>query len=180
MQIELDEIGEEGLQRSYTEDAAYFEGLAELAAADGYRIVAPVAVEIQALKVGALVEVRGEVRTILAASCSRCLAEARVPLDGSFELTFQRHATVPPAGAEELELSAEELGLVEFEGEAIDLRASIQEQLLLALPAQPLCSPGCRGLCPHCGTDLNSGSCSCAETPFDSRFAALKKLKFDR
>ena len=43
-----------------------------------------------------------------------------------------------------------------------------------------LCREDCRGLCPHCGKDLNEGLCGCRsaepEDPVDARLAALKQL----
>jgi uncharacterized protein len=46
----------------------------------------------------------------------------------------------------------------------------------LAVPEYSLCNEGCRGICPRCGTDLNTGSCSC-EPESDPRWAGLDKLK---
>jgi uncharacterized protein len=47
---------------------------------------------------------------------------------------------------------------------------------VLAVPFAPLCAETCKGLCPQCGIDLNTGTCSC-EAPVDPRLAALKGLK---
>ena len=66
-----------------------------------------------------------------------------------------------------------------FQGEEIDFREAVQEQVKLALPMQPLCSETCSGLCPGCGADLNQGDCSCAKGPRDPRFAVLERLKKD-
>jgi uncharacterized protein len=41
---------------------------------------------------------------------------------------------------------------------------------------KPLCQEACRGLCPECGTNLNSGACSCTSTWEDPRLAPLKAL----
>ena len=41
----------------------------------------------------------------------------------------------------------------------IDLGQLMQEQFYLAVPMKPLCREDCRGLCPVCGTNLNTGSC---------------------
>jgi uncharacterized protein len=47
---------------------------------------------------------------------------------------------------------------------------------VLAVPFAPLCREDCKGLCPQCGIDRNTGTCSC-EPPIDPRLAALKGLK---
>jgi uncharacterized protein len=42
---------------------------------------------------------------------------------------------------------------------------------------KPLCRVDCKGLCAVCGTNLNTGSCSCKPDWEDPRLAVLKKLK---
>jgi uncharacterized protein len=41
---------------------------------------------------------------------------------------------------------------------------------------RPLCKPDCKGLCPHCGIDLNVEQCNCADADVDERMAALRAL----
>lgn len=63
-----------------------------------------------------------------------------------------------------------------LEGDLLDLEPLARDAVLLELPLAPVCRPGCRGLCPQCGADLNSGPCACAE-PVDPRWAALDALR---
>lgn len=49
--------------------------------------------------------------------------------------------------------------------ESVDLTADVREDILLALPSFPLCRDSCKGLCPHCGKNLNEGPCECKEQP---------------
>jgi uncharacterized protein len=58
----------------------------------------------------------------------------------------------------------------------LDLRPALREEWLLAAPSYALCREECKGLCPRCGTDLNAGSCQCAEQGADPRWDALRKL----
>ena len=60
--------------------------------------------------------------------------------------------------------------------ERIDLEPVFREQFVLAVPYAPLCTEDCKGLCPQCGIDRNTASCSC-EPPIDPRLAPLKGLK---
>jgi uncharacterized protein len=55
------------------------------------------------------------------------------------------------------------------------LRPLVRDALLLELPLAPLCREDCRGLCAHCGADLNDGPCDCAP-PRDPRWDALDVL----
>ena len=41
-----------------------------------------------------------------------------------------------------------------MEGDLIDLEPALRDQVVLALPFQPLCSDDCPGLCPECGARL--------------------------
>ncbi len=59
----------------------------------------------------------------------------------------------------------------------LDLSNAVREEVILALNPYVVCDPGCRGLCPRCGTNLNERSCGCAEEERDPRWEALRALK---
>ena len=52
----------------------------------------------------------------------------------------------------------------------------LREQLVLALPMRTLCIEECKGLCPQCGKNRNTGACKC-QPANDARWEALKGLK---
>lgn len=91
----------------------------------------------------------GEVRT----ACRRCLRDLLLPVSARVEVLFspdpdlQDDPSVYPL--------PEPLTHV-------DVRQAVREELALAVPAFPLCQEQCRGLCPHCGADLNPGPCGCS------------------
>jgi uncharacterized protein len=59
----------------------------------------------------------------------------------------------------------------------IDLMPYARSLIINSLEFKYLCKPDCKGLCPHCGHDLNQGPCGCAvDEPGDPRLAVLKKL----
>ena len=60
--------------------------------------------------------------------------------------------------------------------ETVDVTPDLREDILLALPAYPVCREDCRGLCPTCGRNLNDGSCSC-QPPGSLRWGSLDGLK---
>ena len=66
---------------------------------------------------------------------------------------------------------------VPFQGEEIDLRPAVEEQIVMAIPMKSLCREACRGICLQCGADLNQGDCECRQGPFDNEFAVLKDFK---
>jgi uncharacterized protein len=117
-------------------------------------------------------EVRGKVR----ARCGRCLES--FPLDVAQEFSFVLTPATRLTG--EIELAPGDLTQSFYEGSEIDLTPLMTEQILLALPTRPLCGEECRGLCPQCGSNRNSGQCACVVESGDPRWAALRNLKIDR
>ena len=53
-----------------------------------------------------------------------------------------------------------------------DLTESVREGIILVLPSYPICGEGCKGVCPHCGKNLNEGPCGCTADG-DSPWGAL-------
>jgi uncharacterized protein len=95
----------------------------------------------------------------------RCLedAGARVPVDA-------REVDQPGGG--------EETDSPYVEGDELDVEAWARDALVLALPAQIVCSEDCRGLCSVCGADLNAaGPEHDHPEPGDPRWVALDKLR---
>ena len=80
---------------------------------------------------------------------------------------------------QEQECSEDECDTLYLKEPIIDVEEILREQLYLAIPGKVVCNDDCRGLCPECGGSLNRDECSCAESPAESPFAILKKLKKD-
>ena len=74
------------------------------------------------------------------------------------------------------EKSAGESELIVPEDAQIDLQPLLREYALLEVPINPLCQPGCRGLCPICGQDLNVRDCGHRPHETESPFSELKDL----
>lgn len=182
MRLSVHEIKDAGLALEFIEPVASFPMLAELQERRECRFPEPLRVALRIQPAGGLFEVAGRIETCVEVPCSRCLKPAMETLDASFEMTYVRE--LPEIEGEEdeagREISAEEMGLVLLQGDEVDLREVVQEQVMLAMPFQPLCVSGCRGLCPQCGAELNEESCRCAPTNFNLKFAALKDLKIDK
>ena len=109
-------------------------------------------------------------------------APAPVPAAETREGAPPRHKKAPRHAHEDVELdgtevAADDLGLTEYSGDAIDLGQMMREQFYLALPMKPLCMPDCKGLCPICGKNRNRETCSCESTWVDPRFEVLRNLK---
>jgi uncharacterized protein len=113
--------------------------------------------------------VTGEIDVTIWLSCRRCLAKNAVDL--AVPLSFLMEPGLEP-GAED-----EGVFPLRPEGDAVDLTPIVREELLLAVPAFPVCREDCPGLCPRCGTDLNQAECECRLSEPDPRWDALRKLR---
>ncbi|NLB55997.1 MAG: DUF177 domain-containing protein [Lentisphaerae bacterium] len=59
----------------------------------------------------------------------------------------------------------------------IDLTEDIREEIILTLPFVSLCSSDCKGICSHCGTNLNKAKCKCQISETSNAWDVLDKLK---
>ena len=140
-----------------------------------YTVAAPVHLELDVHKDGEAYRVTGRVTTRLQLECGRCLEPYEIPVDSAFELRYIPHVE-PSAEGEEREVAEDDLTTAFYKEDSIDLGELMHEQFVLALPMKPLCSEGCKGLCPHCGTNLNKGICECKPVWTDPRLATLEGL----
>ena len=109
---------------------------------------------------------QAEFSASISAECVRCLKDFLLPLTISFT---ELYAFSPN--------STDESGLILPENGKIDLEPLIREEMLLAIPINPICQPDCMGLCPICGENLNEGSHTIhKEESNDPRLSILKKL----
>ena len=109
--------------------------------------------------------VRGDLRATGTAECDRCLAEFALGFDVPVELVVLRDA------GEETEDG--DTPVVHQRDGVLDLTETLREATVLAAPQVKVCREGCRGLCPHCGKDLNEGDCDCEDDDIDPRWEGL-------
>lgn len=130
--------------------------------------------------------VRGQLDGWVEVACSRCIGPVKLVVSEPIAVTFLPQADVAPHDDQDEELADEvepasfdedDMDVYSYVGEEVDLEPLLREQIILAVPFAPLCSEDCKGLCPVCGIDLNTGNCTCDRTPIDPRWAALKNLK---
>lgn len=110
----------------------------------------------------------GSLRTQVAGECRRCLAPVTAPVAAQIGALFSQEAGAP---------DDPDTYPLARDATVIDLRATVREELILALPQYVVCREECRGLCPRCGKDLNIGPCGCAPSASDSRWEQLAALR---
>jgi len=144
-------------------------------AGDAYGIVAPVTLQFEVHKDKDRFRLVGTAVTELELACSRCLEPFRLPVNTSFDLRY--HPASDMSQDEERKVEEDDLDTSFYRDDQIDLNELLREQFYLALPMKPLCGDDCRGLCPQCGTNRNTGACDCDTGWTDPRLALLQQLK---
>jgi uncharacterized protein len=137
---------------------------------------------------GETYHLRGQLTGQLALSCARCAEPFDLPVDVPVDLRFVpaaiekasvRSSSSTDDDDEGHQIAEDDPSIVVYDEPRIDLAQVAREQFYLAVPMKPLCRPDCQGLCPHCGTNRNSGTCTCENQWEDPRLAGLKSLLKD-
>lgn len=140
--------------------------------------------ELHLRKVDEVVVTSGDIQGQAHLLCSRCTIPFTLPIQTRFSALFckdpvmagvaddrggsrgshgkARHAHAEPSASSWTE-SGEDLDITYLSHDFIDLSDVLTEQLQLQMPFQPLCKEDCKGICAHCGADLNRGRCACAQ-----------------
>jgi len=121
------------------------------------------------------IRIAGSLHTKVEMACARCLEPVEVKVDRAFDLLYRPQGA--DAGREELSVTTAEAEVSYYQGEGLLLEDALREQILLALPVRAICREDCKGLCPHCGKNLNLDQCACKQPVEDPRWSALKEIR---
>jgi DUF177 domain-containing protein len=121
------------------------------------------------------IRIKGKLETSLEVPCARCLEPVVHPVERSFDLLYRPLGI--DSGHQELSITDAEAEIGYYEGEGVLLEDALREQVLLALPLKTICRDDCKGLCPHCGTNMNETQCDCVDEVEDPRWSALKEIR---
>ena len=101
--------------------------------------------------------VRGHLKSTYEIICSRCLVPNTIDFDEAVDFLF------------------------DIKGKHyIDITGEVRDHLIFLHPQKYLCSEGCKGLCPQCGMNLNTGHCTCSEKGSSNKFSQLKEWFHDK
>jgi uncharacterized protein len=121
------------------------------------------------------VRIRGRLSVEVDLQCDRCLEPIRYPIDGPFDLFYRPAPKV--VHAHDIAIDEGESEIAFYEGNGIELAEVLREHILLSLPMHQICREECAGICPQCGQNRNTGTCTCTEQYVDDRWAALRELR---
>ena len=114
---------------------------------------------------GETVRVDADVTATVVSRCARCLEAVSLPIAAQMHADFARQP------------DPDDPDQYAFQSSTLELSEAIKDALVLELPLRFLCREDCKGLCPQCGVNLNTGSCTCREADEDSNpFAALRSI----
>jgi len=144
---------------------------------ENVRQMGPLEWRATAERAGVEVRFAGDLRTMMEIPCSRCLELAQVEIAKPFDLFFRQRDEFMFDEDDEIELTERDTRTAFFSGTQLVVDEILREQVLLAIPMKPLCKPDCKGLCPHCGVNLNFKNCSCIKEQFNPNLDALLEIK---
>ncbi len=124
---------------------------------------AEVRVEAQLESVHGGILVTGTVSAPWEGACRRCLEEVSGTLTSEVRELFEEGGDPEQT--------------YRLDGDQLDLEPMARDAVVLELPSAPLCSDGCRGLCPVCGSNRNDFACGCSQDERDPRWARLEVLR---
>lgn len=151
-----EEIGDGGLFFEVSKSGEWLTNIREIAENKGEtKLLSDVFFAANIEKMDGHLSVSGSLSFDLLSPCARCLKPARGKV--SRQIAFF-------------------LPLKSRREKIVDISDDMREQVAMAMPERQMCSGGCKGLCPLCGTDLNENVCGCKTEKTDERFEVLKQL----
>lgn len=142
-----------------------------------FRQLEPLEVRATAELLEGQIRISGHLHTRLELVCSRCLETVAEEVSRDFDLFYRPAKAI--AQDEKIHLKEGETEVGFFQGDGLFLADVLAEQVNLAIPMKVICRSDCRGLCPHCGMNLNSEECRCEFHTSDPRLAPLARFKQD-
>ncbi len=105
-------------------------------------------------------------------TCDRCLDEFDREIQDSFKIIYL-------SNTENEVLDSDNVYSLKYEQVEVDLTQDFLDYINLSVPKKNLCKEDCKGLCPHCGANLNYESCKCENQEVNPIWKDLLKIKFD-
>lgn len=152
----------------------------------------PIYIAARITPVGSKVDVKGTGKTDIAGVCDRCMIPVKTPVTADLA-TFlmpktqfsphdkpggkvihgptrdtkpsRHHSHSKAPVLTDAEGEHEDISFGAFDGQMLDLRPIIREQLILQIPMRRVCSENCKGLCVVCAENLNEQKCVCKDGP---------------
>lgn len=150
----VDTIGEAGLEKDIRVPPKDMEGVLR---DDDLHVEEPFSVHYEVERAQQTIHVKVDIRGDIHTTCARCLSPMVHVVNLHLESDFVPAPSFMTGDLEAQRTSAD----TGYYRKDIHLGGYICSELVLSLPYIYVCSETCRGMCPRCGANLNSGVCAC-------------------
>ncbi|BFL47631.1 DUF177 domain-containing protein [Lactonifactor longoviformis] len=116
-----------------------------------------------------VLQINGEGSLTLLIPCGRCLSD--VPVEFVFD--FEREVDMKQSEEERIK-DLDESNYIT--GGNLDVEQLVYNEILINWPLRVLCKDDCKGICSHCGKNLNQGPCDCRVENLDPRMAVISDI----
>ncbi len=103
-------------------------------------------------------------------NCDRCASEFETNLTNHFKISYLFTKN-------KVESDEYDVKYILPDQEKINIKDDVYEYAELSIPLKKLCMEDCKGLCSHCGINLNTAKCNCKTEIINDVWEPLKKLK---
>jgi uncharacterized protein len=169
MKVAVNDIRSAVVESDFIEDWAVYAARGPVE----FRSDSPVSGHFRLIFLDDKILIRMDFKVVLEFSCSRCLEPCSQQIEKHIDMLL--YPKVLQSKMMDLDIHAADVDF--YPEDYLDTSDYVWEEILLSIPMKPLCSEECRGLCHHCGMNLNISSCDCRELEFDPRWNNLLQLK---
>ena len=126
--------------------------------------------KVNANKSGRYIQIDGTNRISCLFDCDRCAESFEETIDVEFSYLLHLGSLKNADQDEIIEIAENQ--------KIIDMSEYYREASIIAVPFSKLCRDDCKGLCHHCGANLNNEECNCSgkQKEQDPRWDALRDL----
>ena len=175
LKIRVKQIPEEGKAFTFKVDTKKANQYFALLKTSDFSALSDLEGDVHVSNLEGMVVVEGDVGVSLKLTCSRCLSSFPYQIFNHFRSVYAPFSET--CQEEDVKLKPYDMDVSIYNGVDLDLDNVLFEQVFLGMPAQELCRPDCKGLCPACGVNLNYETCKCGVSVPQTPFTILKKLK---
>lgn len=177
--MNIREISKEGRKLSITKNNEWFMGMIGDTVVDVESIKDDLHSTIDVhLREDKSVIVEGDVHADVVMRCVKCLESFPTMVDRQFSVSIEPYEQSVSTNRN---ISSSDLDAEFYTNDEFDPDTVVFEQIMISLPIYPLCKPDCKGLCEHCGINLNEHPGHRCDTnrsddnPFRKQIEKIKK-----
>ncbi len=111
-----------------------------------------VEVSCLARKQAAVISLEVRLSATLDTVCARCGENTSLPMEITSEFVLAKSL-----------YNEERDDILLYRDDQLELDEIVRDLMVLNMDPQPLCEPDCKGMCYHCGANLNREPCRCIE-----------------